>query len=196
MSRCTYRVHLFPQPEIWICTVYPLQPPAVWTCRFYPFHHQQYRVQVVSLSTGSNMNVQGVPLFIPQHCKGAGCIPFNHQQYGLAGFIPFTISSIDVQVVSLSTGRVYPFLSPSSVRVYPSPLLAVWMSRVYVSHFTFVKCSLNAGTPDCPAYGQSGTGMNKNALAGTTPVLELADTRLRYRMPECRCISLNADAQL
>ncbi len=36
---------------------------------------------------------------------------------------------------------------------------------------TFVKCVLNAGMPDSPAFGQSGTGMNKNADAVTGPVL-------------------------
>ncbi len=39
---------------------------------------------------------------------------------------------------------------------------------------------------DCPASGQSGTGMNKNADTGTSPVPESGDTvlyrrELRYR---------------
>jgi hypothetical protein len=38
--------------------------------------------------------------------------------------------------------------------------------------FHLVKCFLNAGMPVCPASGQSGTGMNKNADAGTSPVPE------------------------
>jgi hypothetical protein len=40
-------------------------------------------------------------------------------------------------------------------RVYSSPLLAVWMCRVYISLF------VNAGMPDCPAFGQFGTEHTK-----------------------------------
>jgi hypothetical protein len=41
--------------------------------------------------------------------------------------------------------------------------------QCYVTHFTRVECFLNAGML---ASGQTGTGMNKNADAGTSPVLE------------------------
>ncbi len=34
---------------------------------------------------------------------------------------------------------------------------------------------VNAGLPDCPASGQSGTGTKKNAGVGTSPVPEIAD---------------------
>jgi hypothetical protein len=40
--------------------------------------------------------------------------------------------------------------------------------------------------PDCPASGQSGTGMNKNADAGTSLLQECSSAGLRYKMPECR----------
>jgi hypothetical protein len=47
---------------------------------------------------------------------------------------------------------------------------------------------------DCQAFGQSGTGMNKNASTGTqfstgkrgpSPVAECSGSGLRYWMPEC-----------
>jgi hypothetical protein len=40
---------------------------------------------------------------------------------------------------------------------------------------------INAGMPDCPASNQSGTGMNKNADARTSPVTGEEDP-VRYRM--------------
>ncbi len=42
---------------------------------------------------------------------------------------------------------------------------------------------VHAGMPDCAASGQSGTGMKKNAVAGTNPVSECSVTGLRFRMP-------------
>jgi hypothetical protein len=35
--------------------------------------------------------------------------------------------------------------------------------------FHLVKCFLNAGMPDCSAFGQFGIGINKSADAGTSP---------------------------
>ncbi len=61
----------------------------------------------------------------------------------------------------------------------------------YVTLFSCVKCFLNAGMADCPASGQSSTGMDKNADARTSPVQECSGIGLRYRMPECQ----NADAR-
>jgi hypothetical protein len=57
---------------------------------------------------------------------------------------------------------------------------------------------------DCPAYGQSGTGMNKNADARTSPVPESGDPvlyrngMLRYRteIQDAGGIDLDTDAQL
>jgi hypothetical protein len=42
---------------------------------------------------------------------------------------------------------------------------------VYPWLSTFVQF-LDSGTPDCPASDHSGTGMNKNADVGTSPVPE------------------------
>ncbi len=65
-------------------------------------------------------------------------------------------------------------------RVYPIPLLAVWMCRVFVSLF------LNARMPDCPVSDQSDIGTNKYSVTGTSPVSENKGTQsgtgmLRYR---------------
>jgi hypothetical protein len=48
-----------------------------------------------------------------------------------------------------------------------------------------VPLSLNAGMSDCPASSQSGTGMNRNADAGTSPVPEKWDP-VRYRNAQDR----------
>ncbi len=56
--------------------------------------------------------------------------------------------------------------------------------------------------PDCPASGQSGTGMNKDANAGTSPVPDKGNHSgtgiLRYRteMSDVGNIGLDAGAQL
>ncbi len=42
----------------------------------------------------------------------------------------------------------------------------------YSAPFHLRTVFVNAGLPDCPAFGQSGTGKKKNADAGTSPVPE------------------------
>ncbi len=56
---------------------------------------------------------------------------------------------------------------------------------------------LNARMPDGTASGQSGTVMNKNANAESSPVSVYRVTGLRCMVPECRCrrsIGLDAAA--
>jgi hypothetical protein len=65
--------------------------------------------------------------------------------------------------------------STSSVTVqdaFQSIACNVDVRGVYETLFTFVMCFFNAGTPNCPASSQSGTGMNKKADAGTSPIPE------------------------
>jgi hypothetical protein len=73
---------------------------------------------------------------------------------------------MEVQGVSLST------TSSMGVQGVSFPSRAVWTCRVYVSLFTLVKCYSNARMPDSPASEQSGTRVDKNADAGTSPVPE------------------------
>ncbi len=61
-----------------------------------------------------------------------------------------------------------------------TPTPAAWTCKLYPFCW-------NARMSECPASSQSGTGMNKNADAGTSQVPECSGTGLRYRMPECRC---------
>jgi hypothetical protein len=57
--------------------------------------------------------------------------------------------------------------------------------------------------PDCPAFGQSGTGMNRTNDAGTGPVPDLADAVRHFLDSNSGCRNadagvsfLDADAQL
>ncbi len=139
-------------------------------------------VQGVSSSTSSNMTCTSSVQY-----GRAGCIPFHCYQYGCAGCIPF---HLQLYVPISTTCSV-------NVQGVPSPSLAVWTcSRVDPSLFTFVKCVLNARMPGCPASGQSGTRINKNAYAWTSLVPECSSTRLRIRMLECQCGGIGLDAQL
>ncbi len=72
----------------------------------------------------------------------------------------------------------YPFYMVWTRRVSPLPPPAVWTCRVSPLpkpalmdvRSVYVSLFLNAGMPDSPSSGQSSTGMNKNADAGTNPV--------------------------
>ncbi len=79
---------------------------------------------------------------------------YQHQQYGLAEFIHFHSQQYG------RAGRI--------------PFHQHQYGRAGCTLF------LNAGISDCPASGQSGTGMKKNAYARISPVPESGDP-VRYR---------------
>jgi hypothetical protein len=124
---------------VWTCRVYPCPPPAVWRCtvysfhcqhmdvaRYIPFHRQQYG-RAGCIPFHCQQNVCRVYLFYRQKYGRAGCISFNRHQYGRAGYIPFHRQQ---------------YRSAGFIPV-PSPSLAAWTWRVYVTLFTFVKCLYN-----------------------------------------------------
>jgi hypothetical protein len=150
-------------------------------------------MQGVSPSTANSMAVQAVSVSLSYASS-----------MDVRGVSPSTVRSMDMQAVSLSTAssiavQAVSTSTDSSVNVQDESQSIVCRvdvyCRVYVFLFTFVKYFFNAEMPDCPASGQSGTGMNKNSDAVTISVqkgdpvrylLECSGTGLRYRMPESR----------
>jgi hypothetical protein len=165
-SGYTFHHHQVPTPAAWTrtCRVYLLPPPALWSCRVYPFPQPAVWTRRV--------------------------YPFHSQQYGRAGCILSTASSMDVQVVSFPqlavwTCRVYPFhrqqygrrtcrVYPSSMDnkwtclLYPFPPPAVWRCRVYP--LSPPQCEIGC-IPVLSFSGQSCTG-KKKMPAGNNPVPE------------------------
>jgi hypothetical protein len=82
--------------------------------------------------------------FHRQQYGSAGCIPFHHQQYEHAGCVPFHCQKYE-QTVCV----------PFNLQQY---------------EHTGCTTIVNARMSDCPASGQSGTRMNKNADAETSLV--------------------------
>ncbi len=126
-------------------------------------------VQGVTLSSASSMDVQGLYISTSMKNRHAGFTPFHCKSMNLQGVSISTACSMNMQGVSISTAsgmdvQGVPISTTSSVNVqgvsHFTP--AVWTCRVYVF--------IAAGMPDCPASGQSGTGMNNNADAGNNPV--------------------------
>ncbi len=81
---------------------------------------------------------------------------------------------MDVQDVSLSATNIVNVQGVLQFIVF-----SVDVQGVCASFHLLKKCFKNAGMPDCPASGQSGTVINKNAEAGTSPVPEQGDP-VRY----------------
>jgi hypothetical protein len=109
-------------------------PPTVKTCNRYPFHHQhqQYGPSGCIPFHRQQYGSAGYIHFHSQQYGRAGCIPFHWQQYRFARCIPFPA------ITAVWMCRVYP-IPPSAMltcKWYPSPLLAVWPSRVFESFFT------------------------------------------------------------
>ncbi len=92
----------------------------------------------------------------------ARCIPFHYLYFLLRTCTGYTFPQPAVW-----TCRVYPLLLPVGWMCMMCPFLqpAVWMCRVCL--FFLMPKML-----DCPASGQSGTGMNKSVDASTSPVPE------------------------
>ncbi len=97
----------------------------------------------------SNVNVWVYP-FPPSALWTWGCIPVYSQQCGRGGVFLSTISSVEVEGVSIFT------------------VSSVWTCRVYPSYRQWYRFALhlgtmflNAGMPNCMASGHSSTGMHK-----------------------------------
>ncbi len=70
-----------------------------------------------------------------------------------------------------------------------STLPAVWTCRVFLVPPSY---SFYAGTPDRPASDHSGTGMDKNTDAETSPVTEIMDPSSETEILRYRTVLLNA----
>ncbi len=148
------------------------------------FHNQQY-------------GRAGCLPFHRQQYGRAGCLPFHSQQYACAGSLPFpppavctcrvypfpqptvlTCSAYSFPLRSVWTCRVCPIPQPAEqygCACRESPFHRQQYVRAGCIHFHSQQCIHVQGVSlesDCPASGQSGTGMNKNAEAGTSPVSE------------------------
>jgi hypothetical protein len=148
----TCRMYPFPQPAVWTCRVCPFTLPAVWTCRVCPFTLPAVWTCRVCpfLPCTSSMDVSftgraGYMPFRRQQHGRAECISLHRQQCERAGCVPLNCQQY---------GRAW------CVPFYHAP--AVLTCRVYPF--------LNAGMSDSPASSQSGTEMNRNAYAGTSPL--------------------------
>jgi len=149
-------------------------------------------LQGVSLSTVSLRPCRVYP-FRHHHCRREGCTLYGcttlrHQQWGHVRCI-----------VYLSTP-----LALCMCKLCPFTLCLQRWRRGTVSLSTLLKGFLNAGMPDCPESGQSGSGMGKNSDAATSPVPDKGDLG-RYQnaavLDRCRNtnasgIGLSADTQL
>ncbi len=92
-----------------------------------------------------------------------GCITFHYMQFGRALGIPFSTANNSKNFRSQQYG--------------PAGCIPFQQGQYGRAENTLF---LNAGISDCPASSQSGTGMNKSADAGISPVPKYGDP-VRYR---------------
>jgi hypothetical protein len=152
----------------------------------HPFHHhqyQQYGLQSVSISTASSMDVQGVFLSTASSTDVQSVSISTTSRMDVLGVSLSTANRMDVQGVTISTASsmdvqcagCMTFHRRQCRRAVRIPSTASSMDVQGVPFF------LNAGMSDCPASGQSGTGMNK------MPMLEpVRGTGIRVPSPVLR----------
>jgi hypothetical protein len=147
---------------------------------------------MVSLKTGASlhrcmsMSMMHAHFLVHASCPCPSCMSVSmlHVNVNAACPCPFGIS-----VSKLHTHVYGPWLCPCCMFMF--------MLHVCVlvrASYTYIYIYRNAGMPDCPAFGQSGTGINRTNDAGTglywTKLTQsgiLSGTRQKFWMPECRC---------
>ncbi len=189
----TSRVYTFPQPAVWSCRVSSLPPPAVCIRAggsISTASTQQYGCAgCIFPSTTSSMHTCRGYHFPPASAWKCKVCPFPQPTEWTSRVYQFPQPA-----VRTCRGYQFPPTSGYTSRVCPFPQPAVWACSVqgvclsttmqqygragcvpfYHQQYWRAGCTpfLNAGMLDCPASSHSGTGMNKNATAGTTPVPE------------------------
>jgi hypothetical protein len=135
------------------CMVYPFSPPVVLTYRLYPFPQPaEWTCRVCPFPPSSVWKCMVCP-----------------NRMNVLGVTIFTVRIMDVQCAGCMS-----FHRQQYERAGCVPFYCPQYGRAGCTPF------LNAGISDCPASCQFGTGMNKNAHAGTSPVPEEGDP-VRYR---------------
>jgi hypothetical protein len=131
-------------------------------------------LQGISINSTCSVDVQGVSLFTASHVDVPGVTLSPACFMKVQGVSISSSSSVwmskesSPQELWICRVHLCPTSAEHTSRVYSSLLLAVEKCRVYPSPPSY---NAFAGMPDCTAYSQSGTGMNKKTNAGSSQVL-------------------------